>query len=121
MKKKLKLLIIFILILAVGVLMKPAYRIIPFNYFINNIELYIKSENSDKYRENVSRYKNDITNINKANFAQLMNIKYMGRNNAIRIIMYRESNGEIHSFGDLLQIIDIKEKHIEIIKRQICF
>lgn len=120
-KKKIKWTIILVLILIVGISLKYTYHFKNINYFINNIELYLEEEKSDKYTENKSHQKVIKVNVNEANFSHLLNIKHMSRNDAIKILMYRELNGKIESFDDIKQIIDIKKKNIQRIKRQICY
>lgn len=62
----------------------------------------------------------NLVNINKATQSELETLSGIGPSTALKIINYREENGEFKKIEDIKNVPGIGEAKFETIKAQIC-
>lgn len=82
------------------------------------IEVYIQEEAGENVLEN--EVKNSKVNINTALQTELETLTGIGPSTALKIIDYREENGEFKSIEDIKNVPGIGESKFENIKEEIC-
>ena len=82
------------------------------------IEVYIQEEAGENVLEN--EVKNSKVNINTALQTELETLTGIGPSTALKIIDYREENGEFKSIEDIKNVPGIGESKFENIEEEIC-
>lgn len=94
-------------------------------------KIYIPSINEDNNNEYITqgagediliegKENNEVININTASQTELETLSGIGPSTALKIVQYREANGDFEKIEDLLNIPGIGESKFEQIKENIC-
>ncbi|MBR3613740.1 MAG: helix-hairpin-helix domain-containing protein [Clostridia bacterium] len=83
------------------------------------IDEYITRENGDGIVEKSNNQSSERININKADVNELCKLPGVGQSLAIRIVAYRDENGNFKTIDDLKNVSGIGEKKLESLKKYI--